>query len=127
MSKSINAIAAVTCSGLVALGLLVAPAASAYPPGKQQKTELNKSEIREGGRFKAVVVNAQPGCRVSFTIRNANGREVAKRTGTIGNKGRAQREFSGDTPTKPGTYTVETLVSGPGCARASSSATFSVR
>lgn len=127
MRRTTMAVAAATCSGLLGLGLIAAPAAMAYPPGKQQKTEVNKSSIREGGRFKAEVRNAQPGCRVSFTIRNANGREIARRTGTIGNGGQAQREFSGDTPTKAGEYTVETVVAGPGCARATSSATITVR
>ena len=127
MLRSSTIIAAATCSGLLALGLVVAPAASAYPPGKQQKTELNKTEIREGGRFKATVKNAQPGCRVKFTITNSNGREIASRTGTVNSDRQETRQFSGDTPTRPGTYTVTARISGNGCGSPSSSARFTVR
>jgi len=127
MRKTASAFAAAIGAGALVLGLVAAPPASAYPPGKQQKTELNKSSIREGGRFKAEVRNAQPGCRVTFTMVNARGREVASRTGTVGPEGSAEREFSRDTPRRPGTYTVQTVVSGSGCTRATSSAEIEVR
>lgn len=127
MHRSSTIIAAATCSGLLALGLVVAPAASAYPPGTQQQTELNKTEIREGGRFKAVVENARPGCTATIHIINKNGRIVTSRSGTVNKNGRLTREFSGDTPTRPGTYTVTTRISGTGCGRPSSSATLTVR
>lgn len=127
MRKTASAFLIASSAGALVLGLSLAAPASAYPPGKQQKTELNKSSIREGGRFKADVRNAQPGCRVTFTIVNARGREVTSRTGTVGPDGRAEREFSRDTPRRPGTYTVQTVVSGSGCARATSSAEIEVR
>ena len=126
MRRSTMAIAAATCSGLLAIGLVAAPAASAYPPGKQQKTEVNKSQVRQDGRFKAVVVNAQPGCRVTFTVVNANGKVVDSRTGKVGKKGRAQREFS-PAPSRPGTYTVISEIRGSGCTPAESAATITVR
>lgn len=127
MRKTASAFAAAIGAGALVLGLVAAPPASAYPPGKQQKTELNKTSIREGGRFKAYVRNAQPGCRVKFSMLNRNGREVASRTGNVGSSGEAEREFSGDTPTRPGTYTVQAVVSGTGCARATSTARIEVR
>ena len=118
---------ATVTAALLAAGLAVAPAAQAYPPGKEQKTELNKDEIRPGGRFKVEVRNAQPGCRVTFTIVNSRGREVASRVATVGNDRSATRQFSGDTPTRAGDYTVVTRVSGQGCASAESSSSFTVR
>jgi len=127
MRRSAALVAVTTCSGLLAAGLLIAPAAQAYPPGKQQKTELNKDEIRPGGRFKVEVRNAQPGCRVTFTIVNSRGREVTQRVATVGEDRYAIRQFSGDTPTRAGDYTVVTRVSGQGCASAESSASFTVR
>lgn len=127
MRRSVALVAVTTCSGLLAAGLLIAPAAQAYPPGKEQKTELNKDEIRPGGRFKVEVRNAQPGCRVTFTIVNSRGREVASRVATVGNDRSATRQFSGDTPTRAGDYTVVTRVSGQGCASAESSSSFTVR
>lgn len=120
------AVVAVAASGIMAMGLLTAPAASAYPPGKAQKTVLNRTDVRSEGRFKAEVRNAEPGCRVRFAIVDRNGREVDSRTGTVARDGTTEREFS-PAPTREGTYTVTATVSGGGCLTERSSATLTVR
>ena len=112
-------------AALLATGLAVAPMAQAYPPGKTQKTTLNKSEIRQDGRFKAFVKNAQPGCRVKFTLVDKNGNVVDSRTGTVSSSGGDERQFS-PAPSKTGTYTVIATVSGSGCAASESSSSITV-
>lgn len=124
MRRTTMAVAAATCSGLLALGLIVAPAAMAYPPGKEEKTVVNKTEVRSGGKVKAQARNAQPGCRVSFAVVNRKGKTISTRTTEVGSDGRAQRTVR--MPDKPGNYEIVTRVFGRGCEEASSSASVRV-
>lgn len=121
MRRTTMAVSAATCSGLMGLGLITAPAAMAYPPGKEEKTVVNKTEVRPGGKVRAQARNAQPGCRVSFAVVNRNGRVVSSRTTEVGSDGRAQRTLP--MPERPGAYEIVTSVYGKGCEEASSSAT----
>jgi len=125
MRRSTMAIAAATCSGLLAIGLVAAPAASAYPPGKDQKTTVNKDEVRPGGKVKSEVRNAQPGCRATFAVVNSKGKTKATRTRTVGENRQVQATLP--MPNRPGTYTIVTTVSGRGCQAGSSEATVTVR
>jgi hypothetical protein len=125
MRRSTMAIAAATCSGLLAIGLVAAPAASAYPPGKDQKTTTNKDEVRPGGKVKSEVRNAQPGCRATFAVVNAKGRTIETRTRTVGEDRRVQVTLP--MPERSGTYTIVTTVSGRGCQAGSSEASVTVR
>lgn len=124
MRRTTMAVAAATCSGLLGLGLIAAPAAMAYPPGKEEKTVVNKTEVNPGGKVKAQARNAQPGCRVSFTVVNRKGKTISTRTGEVGNDGRASRSVR--MPDKPGNYEIVTRVYGKGCQEASSSASVRV-
>lgn len=124
MRRTTMAVAAAASSGLLGLGLFAAPAAMAYPPGKEEKTVVNKTEANPGGRVKAEARNAQPGCRVSFSVVNERGKTKATRTRTVGEDGRANATVP--MPEKPGTYEIVTRVFGKGCSEASSSATVTV-
>ncbi len=125
MRRSTMAFAAATCSGLLALGLVAAPAASAYPPGKDQKTTTSRDEVRSGGQVRSEVRNAEPGCRATFAVVNSNGRTKETRTVTVGEDRRAGVRLT--MPNRPGTYTIVTQVRGRGCTEATSEATVTVR
>jgi hypothetical protein len=124
MRRTTMAVAAATCSGLLGLGLIAAPAAMAYPPGKEEKTVVNKTEVRSGGKVKAQARNAQPGCRVTFSVVNRNGKTVSTRTAEVNSEGRANQTVR--MPEKPGNYEIVTRVFGRGCEEASSSASVRV-
>ena len=122
MRRTTMAVAAATCSGLLGLGLIAAPAAMAYPPGKEEKTKLSKSETKPGGRVAVEAKNAQPGCTVTYEVVNEKGKVKSKKTGTVGSDGTATTKLT--LPDKANkTFTIRTKISGSGCAKTSSSAT----
>ena len=112
-------VGATATAALLTVGLGLAPAAQAYPPGKDQTTTTNKDTVKPGGKAKVGVKNAQPGCRVKFSVVNKKGKEVDSRTGEVDADGRANRILS--FPEKPGTYTIVSSVYGKGCAESESS------
>lgn len=113
---------AVAASALLALSVAAAPAASAYPPGKTEKTKLNKTETKAGGKVKVEAKNAQPGCKVTYQVVNAKGKVKSQKTGTVGNDGTASKKLV--LPDKKNkTFTIVTKISGSGCTPTSSSAT----
>jgi hypothetical protein len=128
MRRTPITIAAAACSGLLAVGLVAAPSASAYPPGKDQKTKVNKEQVRPDGKLKPQVRNAQPGCRARFEVVNKGGKVVVTRKTSkdngVGQDGRVARTLR--MPKKPGNYTIRTTIFGAGCLKASSSANVTV-
>jgi len=129
MRRTSFAIAATACSSLLALGLVAAPAASAYPPGKEQKTLVSKDIVRAESKLKPEVRNAQPGCRATFAVVNANGKVVTSRTTSkangVNSQGRAARTLR--MPKKAGAYEITVTVSGKGCTQVTSSVGILIR
>jgi len=125
MRRSTTIVGAAALSGLLAIGLAGAPAASAYPPGKDQKTTTSRDEVRPGGQVRSEVRNAEPGCRATFAVVNSRGATKETRTVTVGDDRRAAVRLT--MPYRPDDYTIVTQVRGRDCTEATSEATVTVR
>lgn len=113
---------AVAGAALLAISVAAAPAASAYPPGKEEKTKLNKTETKPGGKVQVEAKNAQPGCTVTYQVINAQGKVKSEKSGKVGSDGTAYMKLT--LPDKANkTFTIVTKISGKGCEKTSSSAT----
>jgi len=110
MSSFKKAYAVIASAGLAASMLALAPAASAdnYAP------ELPSNTVKSLQRIPLSLNGAQPGCRVTFTVRNTGGAPKAKRklirltrTG-VDASGNAKARFRA--PYYPGIYQLITRV-----------------
>jgi hypothetical protein len=127
-------IASVAAAALM-LGLLVAPAAQAYPPGTSPRIATDKKTYRPKKKIKVQASRFQPRCLVSFIWvgKGAKGWSRKEKNKTIGKNGRAKAQIKKG-PKKKGKYVVKVKVrvkaskkKGRICSQESASTKYKVR
>lgn len=113
-AKSAGKAAAAIASGMLAAGVLTAPAALAvYPPNPGQPVfEISRTKVPAGGSFRAGVTNSVDGCLVRYSVKSSDGTKVDGRKRSVKNGKNGQRFAA---PSEPGVYYMTITVYGSSC------------
>jgi len=69
-------------------GLITAAPALAYPPGTPIDVSINREVVPPEGRFRVVVSDAEPGCKMAVRVYNRKDRKIRVSKGFINDEGR---------------------------------------